>query len=264
MLSLVIILLSRFNASRVTREEEDFYPDVTFYGPITSAWDVSASSGDSDDSDYPCYYLDYSGSLTLILDNIEYKNPLLFCPGDASDIEFLPASREVYYARVFNLNDQGFFMLNPGATSIHIATKAASFKSPDVISDDDSYYSTVLAPIPGGTVIFKSSGDYFAQECETALCFLSDNTKKSVSVTVKAGSGGYTFQKKLYKKYSIEFPSSPPYVFTDESGLSMVAIVGISVSAVVVLGSAVGASVFIILRRRKSERDSERETESES
>ena len=262
MLSLVIILLSRFNASRVTREEEDFYPDVTFYGPITSTWDVSASSGGGTSIYSPCYYLDYSGSLTLVVDNVKYKNPLLFCPGDASDIRFLPASKKVYYAKVFDLIDTSIIIFGSFSTSIYISTEAASFESPKGELNRGYYYDIILAPIPGGTVTFETSDDSFDMSYGDVLCAISTETKNSVTVTVKAGSGGYTFQKKISERYSIELPEKGLYVLTGKSGLSVGAIVGISVSAVVVSGSAVGASVFFFLRGRKRKRDSDSESES--
>ena len=265
MLSLVIILLSRFNVSRVTRDEYEFYPNITFYGPITSTWDVSTSSSDDISIIDPCYYLDYSGSLTLIVDNVEYKNPLFFCPRDASSIEFRPASKEVYYTEAFDLSDAVYSVPDVSSpTYIYIATKAASFSSPVGESGDDFYYDMVLAPIPGGSINLEYTDGSLFRMCRLAICFLSIDTMDAVAVTVKADSVSYNFRNKVSKRYSIMLSKEGAYVFTDESGLPVGAIVGISVSAVVVSGSAVGASVFIFLCRRRRKRDSDSDSESES
>ena len=100
-----------------------------------------------------CFYLDHKSSITLTMSGKKYKNPIFYCPGNASDIKFEPSNTVIYYTKIFDLYRE------LESLSSYITTKDISIKVPNVIvsSTIKYYYSMIIAPIPSLT--FTCSGN---------------------------------------------------------------------------------------------------------
>ena len=48
-----------------------------------------------------CYYLDYSGDITMTVDGDTYENPLIHCPLSDSNVTFEPSDTVVRYTEAF-------------------------------------------------------------------------------------------------------------------------------------------------------------------
>ena len=260
MLLTAVALLSRFNASRVSADE-----DYT----ITTDYQKCGTSFFTDNIDYwkdlsqvgTCYYLDYSPSITLTVDNYEYTNPIFFCPSGASKIKFNP-DNEIYCAE-FSLST---VVLEQGSCeifkSIYVTTESTSIKTPVYTSEcEDAYFDLVLTPVPSGTIKIKGNATKLYDYEDGIISILFDEEGEETStVTVTVSSGAsYTIKNPMNQRYSISIPELGPYVFNGEngvvaksskSGLSVGAMSGIAVVAVVVVGAAVGVSVYFIIRKR--------------
>ena len=251
MLLTAVALLSRFNASRVSADDKSYKINADYQKCGTSFFTDYIDYW-SDDSEIDiCYYLDYSSNITLTVDRSKYKNPIFFCPNGASKIKFEPDD-EIYCAE-FSL----YYLTNSDPNcevynSIYITTESTSFKTPVSASEcEEGYVDLILAPVPSGTISCTGNcytdSEYESDNILAIFDFLAETS--TVTVTVSSGAN-YTIKKSMNQRYSISLPEEGPYVFNGKSGLSIGAIVGIAVGAVVVVGAAVGVSVYFIIRKR--------------
>ena len=144
MLQLLVLLFHRINISRHMR--------------YTSKWDttndfqlLNMTSGLPQNYEVPqdyglCFYLDHKSSITLTMDGKKYKNPIFYCPGNASEIKFKPENAEIYYTEIFKL-DWPYTLFN----SLYIITKDSSIEGPknEITEYYYSYYADlIVSPIP--------------------------------------------------------------------------------------------------------------------
>ena len=259
MLLTAVALLSRFNASRVSADGGP-YEITNDYQECGTSFFMKNIEDWSDDSELDtCYYLDYSSSITLTVDGSKYKNPIFFCPNGASEIKFQPD--DGIYCTEFSL----YYIANSDPNcevynSIYITTESSSIKTPVSTSECElGYFDLILAPVPSGTIAHSGTvgddGSYYV----TNILTLYDSSEETSTVTVtKSSSTSYTIKNSINQRYSISIPSTGPYVFNGKSGLSIGAIVGIAVVAVVVVGAAVGVSLYFILKNRNKGKDGKR------
>ena len=264
MLLTAVALLSRFNASRVSADENY---------TITTDYQKCGTSFFTDDIDYwseqtyvdTCYYLDYSSSITLTVDNYKYTNPIFFCPSGARKIKFEPDD-EIYCAEFNLFNIVGSDPTCEIYNSIYITTETTSIRTPVSANECQiGYVDLILAPVPSGTITIDGdcqTDSYY--ESDNILVLYDDSAETSTVTVTVSSSTSYTIKRSMDQRYSISIPYEGPYVFNGENGvvalskLSVGAIAGIAVGAVVVVGAAVGVSVYFISKNLKKCKDGKR------
>lgn len=254
-LPLMIALFHEINGSNYKRRVSEPYVNRFYKLNMTTGLPEYCFHGSCI---YYCYYLDFKSSVTLTMDGKTYKDPIFYCPYDASDIKFEPEDAEIYYTQTFDLSiDNGFESI----TSIYVATQNTTFVSPNekILTElGYLYMDLVLAPIPGLT--YTSSN----VECEpmekqdscTHLVCMSF-AKNYGKVTVGgSSSSNYTINRTISKRYSISFPSQGPYAFSGSdstSGITTGAIAGIVIAALVVVCAAV-FGIYYFLKTRHNQK----------
>ena len=259
MLLTAVALLSRFNASRVSAEITTYEITADYQKCGTSFFMKNIEDWKDLSQVGTCYYLDYSSSITLTVDNYVYTNPIFFCPSGASKIKFKP-DNEIYCAE-FSLST---VVLEQGSCeifkSIYVTTQSTSIKTPVYTSEcEDAYFDLVLAPVPSGTIAINGNATNLYEDDIISILYDEEGAETSTVTVTVSSSTSYTIKNPMKQRYSISIPEEGPYVFNGEngvvakSGLSVGAIAGIAVGAVVVVGAAVGVSVYFIIRNRNKE-----------
>ena len=108
MFLLMITLFQEFNKTNLKSRrhkhdwEEEYYVEFRLLN-TTNNIPIEASS--SNLSKIQCFYLDYSRSIIMKMDDTSYKDPLIYCPKNDSVVSFDPSSTEIYYTLFKTLSD---------------------------------------------------------------------------------------------------------------------------------------------------------------
>lgn len=248
MFSLVIAFFHKINNSRRKRSESDDSATNEFR-KLNLTTGVPEFNYVTDLS-MSCFYLDYESSVTLSMNGKKYKNPILYCPGNTTDIKFEPENSSVYYTEIFELPS---FIGYDKLKSIYIATKDGSLKVPKnklfLGAEVFKFYAdVVLTPIPN--LSYTCAGSSCGRHVLFGSYLIAANYEKNSDIiTIKVEtSNNYTIKRNISKRYSISIPEQGPFVFA-EGGLPAGAIAGIVVSVVVVV-SITGVCIFYFWNKK--------------
>lgn len=122
---LVIAFFHEINNSRNKRSGSDDSA-TNIFRKLDLTTGVPAENYVSDFS-MSCFYLDYELNVTLSMKGKKYKNPIFYCPGNTTNIEFEPKNASIYYTEIFELPS---FIGYDKLKSIYIATEDSSLNVP--------------------------------------------------------------------------------------------------------------------------------------
>lgn len=248
MSSLFTILLS---ISSSPNEKLGYASNVKVSAPLTALGNKSLPTDFSTNS---CYYLDYSGDVTLTLAGVIYKNPVFYCPTSSSSIYFKGNTSEIKSTEIFSLSSDLSII-----RSLYFATKDFTTKTPKKkirkigTLSINLYRDVIVFPVDGGTLTI--SGMYYLSSSYSVIeGLIKDQYEYQGSV---GSSRGYV-KRQIAKRYSVKLPTSAPYALANSGNFSVGAIIGVAV------GAALALILVVIVYRSYLKRKNAQSEESET